>query len=68
MNKNLRSVFPPTDDTKADGQYKKTVDITKLITEYNQTNPNEKLHFTSIEEGIKQSVLWFVENYNVCRK
>lgn len=46
----------------SDGQYKKTVDNRKL----RETYPNFK--FTSMELGIQESVKWFQENYQDCRK
>lgn len=50
------------DTTKADGQFKKTASNKKLRT----YKPDFK--FTPIQEGIKQAVDWFVENYSVARK
>lgn len=50
------------DTDKADGQYKKTADNSKLM------NLIKSFEFTPIEEGIAKSVNWFVNNYNVCRK
>ncbi|EAN97451.1 putative GDP-L-fucose synthetase [Trypanosoma cruzi] len=50
------------DTSKADGQYQKTADNSKLrkyIPEYK---------FTPMAEGIKRSVEWFVQNYDVARK
>ena len=50
------------DTTFSDGQFKKTADnsnLIKLIGKYN---------FTSIENGIKSSVDWFINNYETCRK
>lgn len=50
------------DTSYSDGQYKKTADNSKLM----------RLHgdykFVSIRDGIKKSVDWFVENYEICRK
>ena len=50
------------DTSYSDGQFKKTADNSKLI----------RLHgdykFIEVEEGIKKSVDWFVENFNDCRK
>jgi GDP-L-fucose synthase len=50
------------DTTKADGQYKKTASNEKL----RGYLPGFK--FTGLEEGIKESVAWFVENYEKARK
>lgn len=50
------------DSTKADGQYKKTASNDKL----RKLNPEFK--FTPIAQGIKESVQWFVENYETARK
>jgi len=50
-------------DTKySDGQYKKTADNSKLLKLYGDFN------FTPIEHGIKKSVKWFIEKYDICRK
>ena len=50
------------DTTKADGQYKKTASNQKL----------RKLHpdfsFVPFEQGVKESVEWFVKNYETARK
>ena len=50
------------DTSKSDGQFKKTADNTKLIDLY------EEFKFTTIEEGIKKSVNWFMNNYKIARK
>eukprot|EP01002_Notosolenus_urceolatus_P005703 NODE_2519_length_1098_cov_36.674929_g2093_i0.p2 GENE.NODE_2519_length_1098_cov_36.674929_g2093_i0~~NODE_2519_length_1098_cov_36.674929_g2093_i0.p2 ORF type:complete len:317 (+),score=114.09 NODE_2519_length_1098_cov_36.674929_g2093_i0:84-1034(+) len=50
------------DTTKADGQYKKTASNTKL----RKYQPDFK--FTPFKEAIKESVDWFVANYETCRK
>jgi len=50
------------DASKADGQFKKTADNSKL----RSFRPDYK--FTTIEEGVQKAVDWFVENYEVCRK
>jgi len=50
------------DTTKADGQFKKTADNAKL----RKALPEFK--FTPFSEGIKESVDWFVANYDKCRK
>jgi GDP-L-fucose synthase len=50
------------DTSKPDGQYKKTADNTKLISLIGDFN------FTTIDNGISNSIDWFIENYDVCRK
>lgn len=50
------------DTTKADGQYKKTASNAKL----RKLNPT--FEFTNIKQGIKESVDWFVNNYETARK
>lgn len=50
------------DTTKADGQFKKTASNTKL----RQLYPD--FHFTPIEEGLKETCKWFLENYGTARK
>lgn len=50
------------DTTKADGQYKKTASNAKL----RKLNPT--FEFTPIKQGIKESVEWFVNNYETARK
>lgn len=50
------------DTSKADGQFKKTAGNHKLRT----LKPDYK--FTSIQDGIQQSVDWFTANYETCRK
>ena len=51
-----------SDTTKADGQFKKTASNKKL----RSYKPDYK--FIPIQEGIKKSVDWFVENYASARK
>lgn len=48
-------------DSCADGQYKKTANNAKLMELY------PDFRFTSIQEGIKKSVEWFLENLKSCR-
>ena len=50
------------DQTKPDGQYKKTASNTKLRKLY----PNFK--FTTIQTGLKETIQWFIQNYNHIRK
>jgi hypothetical protein len=50
------------DTTKADGQHKKTASNAKL----RALHPEFK--FTPIKQGIKESVEWFVKNYDIARK
>ena len=50
------------DDSKPDGQYRKPSDNNKLKSYL----PN--FQFTSIENGIKETIKWFKENYETTRK
>jgi len=50
------------DDSKSDGQFKKTASNKKL----RGLKPGHE--FIGIEEGIQRAVDWFVENYETCRK
>ncbi|KAI8979959.1 hypothetical protein BDB01DRAFT_836995 [Pilobolus umbonatus] len=50
------------DTTKADGQYKKTANNQKLM----KYIPDFK--FTPFDQAVKESVEWFVQNYDTCRK
>jgi GDP-L-fucose synthase len=50
------------DTSKADGQFKKTA-CNKKLRSY-----RPDYEFTSIDDGIQESVDWFVENYESCRK
>jgi GDP-L-fucose synthase len=50
------------DNTKPDGQYKKTASNAKLM------NLIGNYEFIDIEEGINKSIDWFEENYESCRK
>lgn len=50
------------DTSKADGQFKKTASNAKL----RKYLPDFK--FTPIKQGIKETVDWFVENYETARK
>lgn len=46
----------------SDGQFKKTANNSKLM------KLNSKFTFTSIQDGIKKTVDWFLNNYEECRK
>ena len=50
------------DETKPDGQYKKTADNSKLI------NLINNFDFINIKDGINSTIDWFIENYDICRK
>tara|TARA_B110000902_G_C14272203_1_gene573623 strand:+ start:286 stop:1218 length:933 start_codon:yes stop_codon:yes gene_type:complete len=50
------------DTSAADGQFKKTADNSKL------KSLHKNLTFIDINEGIKKSVQWFINNYKTCRK
>lgn len=50
------------DTSFEDGQYKKTVDNSKLVSLYSNYT------FTNIETGIRNTVDWFRANYDSCRK
>ena len=50
------------DSTKPDGQYQKPSDNSKI----KELMPNFK--YTSFEKGIKETVNWFIENYEKARK
>ena len=51
------------DTTKSDGQYKKTADNSKLMNLL-----QNDFNFTSIEDGLNNTIDWFIENYYTCRK
>jgi GDP-L-fucose synthase len=50
------------EDIEDKGQYKKTADNTKL------RNYLSDYKFTPIEEGIKETIKWFKNNYGLVRK
>lgn len=54
------------DTSFANGQNKKTADNSYLMREMGEAN--QKVEFTSLSNGIKNSVEWFVKNYEKCRK
>jgi len=54
--------FLEYDITQSDGQYKKTANNTKLKNLYGDLN------LVNIEIGIKKTIKWFIDNYDLCRK
>lgn len=50
------------DTNFSDGQFKKTANNSKLM------ELLKDFSFTSLEEGVKESVKWFKDNINICRK
>ena len=50
------------DETKSDGCMKKTVDNSVLLRLYPDFN------FISLQNGLKETYKWFIDNYNICRK
>jgi GDP-L-fucose synthase len=50
------------DSTKPDGQFKKPSDNSKI----KELIPDFK--YTPFEQGIKETVNWFIENYETARK
>tara|TARA_B100001248_G_scaffold253060_1_gene229897 strand:- start:439 stop:1371 length:933 start_codon:yes stop_codon:yes gene_type:complete len=50
------------DSSYSDGQYKKTADNNKLLSLYGE------FEFKNLALGIEESVSWFNENFNTCRK
>ena len=50
------------DTNFSDGQYKKTADNSKWVSTYG------KINMTNIEIGIKDTVKWFIDNYDNLRK
>ena len=54
------------DSTKSDGQYKKTADNSKLRYLYAESGCN--LNLIDINQGIENTVKWFIDNYETSRK
>ena len=50
------------DPSKSDGQIKKTISSEKL------KSLHSDVHFRSIRDGLKETVKWFVNSYDICRK
>jgi hypothetical protein len=56
------------DTSKSDGQYRKPASNDKLIRLMRETSKdNEEFRFTPFEQGLKESVDWFIENYHQAR-
>ena len=56
------------DTSKSDGQFRKPASNEKLIRLMRETSKdNEEFKFTPFEQGLKESVDWFVENYDHAR-
>lgn len=59
---------PQFDTSKSDGQYRKPASNEKLIRLMRETSTdNEEFKFTPFEQGLKESVDWFIENYHQAR-
>ena len=52
----------------ADGQYKKTVDNSYLLKMLDKNGNGKEFKFTSIDEGLNETIEWFIKNYETCRK
>lgn len=50
------------DTSFSDGQFKKTADNSKLISLY------DDFEFTPLDKGLKNSIHWFINHYDSCRK
>ena len=49
------------DTNYSDGQFKKTADNSLLLSK-------KTFNFTSIKDGLSNTIKWFIKNYNNCRK
>jgi hypothetical protein len=59
---------PQFDTSKSDGQYRKPASNEKLLRLMRETSKdNEEFKFTPFEQGLKESVDWFIENYHQAR-
>ncbi len=56
------------DTSYSDGQYKKTADNTKCMKFLNKDIGKSSFTFTPIEEGLKETINWFIENIDTVRK
>lgn len=54
------------DETKSDGQYRKTADNQKLVKFLDEHAPD--FVFTPLEIGIKATCEWFISHFDTCRK
>lgn len=52
------------DTNKSDGQFKKTANNNKLM----NLLANQNINFIDINDGLKQNIEWFIENYENIRK
>ena len=56
------------DTSKSDGQFRKQASNDKLIRLLRESSKdNEEFKFTPFEQGLKESVDWFIENYHQAR-
>jgi GDP-L-fucose synthase len=55
------------DSSFADGQFKKTVSNARLLDAYKRTTGNDYA-FIKLEEGLPETVKWFVSNFDKVRK
>jgi len=55
------------DTSKADGQFKKTADNTKMKSLYKKSM-GKSFEFTLFDEALAESITWFVENFEIARK
>jgi GDP-L-fucose synthase len=68
FNKILTNAPPQFDTSKSDGQYRKPASNEKLLRLMRETSKdNEEFKFTPFEQGLKESVDWFIENYHQAR-
>jgi GDP-L-fucose synthase len=56
------------DSSFSDGQFKKTADNTKLRNLLRQSEKYNSFQFEDISDGLRKSVDWFIENYELARK
>jgi GDP-L-fucose synthase len=62
ISKNFNNIKIKYDKNKSDGQFKKDADNNKLINLY------PEFKFISLEEGLKKTIKWFINNYKESRK